>query len=294
MTMRRAVLAGGMWLGGVGVLGAQGVDDCFPARNSNEARTMATFEVPLAFSAAAAPTRHPRGVWHFGLEVSSVPNVDRETATPTFCRPGKGPENTDLLFALPRPRVSLSLPAGFVLEASWAPPIRVAEVKAHLFGVGLARMTSLGTGDAVLSLRVHGSFGVIKAPITCPDEALEDAASECYQGTRSDDSFKPNVLGVEAAIGWPLGRMFRPYLGAGYNHLAPRFQVNFTDQFGEPDRRKVTVDLHRAALFAGVGWQATTALELTGELYAVPADAISIRMAGRIRMGSAPPVANRQ
>ena len=279
-------LAGGIWLSAAGALGAQGVGDCFPAKSSNEARTLATFEVPLAFSAAAAPARHPSGVWHFGIEVSTVPNVDPATATPTVCRPGKGPENTDLLFAMPRPRVSMSLPAGFVVEASWAPPIRVAEVKAHLFGVGLARMTPLGTRDAVLSLRVHGSFGVIKAPITCPDEALEDASSECYQGTRSDDAFKPNAVGIEAAIGWRLGRMLRPYLGAGYTHLAPRFQVNFTDQFGEPDRRKVEVDLHRAALFAGVGWQATSALELTGELYAVPADAMSVRLVGRIRGGT--------
>ena len=284
MTVRHAALVAGLSLAGAGAASAQG-DDCFPAKNSNEARTMATFAVPLAFTGARAPTRHPAGTWHVGLEVTTVPNVDPETATPTFCRPGKGPENTDLLFAMPRPRLSLALPAGFVVEASWAPPIRVAEVKAHLFGIGLSRMTPLGMGNAVLSLRAHGSFGVIKAPITCPDEALEDAASECYQGTRSDDSFKPNALGIEAAIGWQLGRMFRPYLGAGYNRLAPRFQVNFVDQFGEPDRRKVEVDLHRAALFAGVGWQATTALELTGEMYAVPADAISARLAGRIRLG---------
>jgi hypothetical protein len=289
MTLPRAVLVTAFMLSQAPDASGQGADDCFPSKSSNEARTMATFEVPLAFSGARAPVRQPAGTWHVGLEVATVPNVDPETATPTFCRPGKGPENTDLLFTLPRPRVSLVLPAGFVVEASWAPPIRVAEVKAHLVGVGITRVTPLGTGTAVLGLRAHGSFGVIKAPITCPDEALEDAASECYQGTRSDDSFKPNALGIEATIGWRLGRMFRPYLGTGYNRLAPRFQVNFVDQFGEPDRRRVEVDLNRVALFAGVGWQATTALELTGEMYAVPADAISVRLVGRVRLGQRAP-----
>ena len=264
---------------------AQTQADCFPGPNSNEARTMAIFGVPLAFSGSAAPTRVPPGRLHLGLEVSSVPDVDPATATPTFCRPDKGPENTDLLLAMPRPRAWLALPAGFQVEASWAPPIRVAEVKANLFGLALSRATALPRNGAVLSIRIHGSFGVIKAPITCNDAALQDATSVCYQGTRSDDSFQPNVAGIEAAVGWQLGRSVRPYLGAGYNHLAPRFRVNFTDQFGETDRRRVSVDLDRGALFAGFSWSATAAVGLNAELYAVPTDAITARVVGRIRLG---------
>jgi hypothetical protein len=264
---------------------AQGTADCFPATNSNEARTMAIFGVPLAFSAARAPVIDPAGRFHVGFEVSTVPNVDRETATPTFCRPDKGPENTDLLFAMPRPRASVTLGAGFVLEASWTPPIRFAEVEANLVGMALSRVTALNDKGAVVSLRAHGSFGTIKAPVTCNDAALQDATSPCYQGTRSDDSFKPNVVGIDIAVGWALGRTIRPYLGAGYSHLAPRFQVNFTDQFGDTDRRKVEVDLNRGALFAGFSWSARTAVELSGEIYAVPTDAITGRVIGRIRLG---------
>jgi hypothetical protein len=264
---------------------AQDPNDCFPAKNSNEARTMAVFGVPLAFSRAGAPVIDPPGRFHVGLEVSSVPNVDRETATPTFCRPGKGPENTDLLFAMPRPRASVMLPAGFMLEASWTPPIRVADVESNLVGLALSRATALKATGVVLSVRAHGSFGTIKAPITCDDTALQDATSICYQGTRSDDTYKPNVVGVEAAVGWQLGRTIRPYLGAGYSHLAPRFQVNFTDQFGDTDRRKVAVDLNRGALFAGFSWSATNVMQLSGEIYAVPTDAITGRVVGRIRLG---------
>jgi hypothetical protein len=264
---------------------AQGSADCFPAKNSNEARTMATFAVPLAFSGAAAPAQAAAGRIQVGLEVSLVPNVDRQTATPTFCRPDKGPENTDLLLAVPRPRAAVMLPAGFMLEASWSPPVRVAEVKANLLAFALSHLTSLNRGGAVLRLRVHGSVGVIKAPITCNAPALEDPASVCFQGTKSDDSFRPNIFGVEAAVGWRLGPALRPYIGAGYSHLAPRFQVNFTDQFGDLDRRKVTVDLRRGALFAGVTWSATRKLELSGELYSVPTDATTGRLIGRIQLG---------
>jgi hypothetical protein len=278
---RHLALIGMTLLLGPAGAGAQGVD-CFPPPGSNEARTMAIFAVPLAFSRLAAPAVVPAGRLQVGLEVSSIPNVDPVTATPTTCRPDKGPENTDLLFAIPRPRLSLGLPAGFLAELSWTPPIRVAEVRPNLLGFALSRATALGSERAVLSVRGHGSVGSLRAPVTCNDEALQDAASVCYQGVRSDDSFAPNVFGLEAAVGWRLGRDLRPYLGAGYSHLAPRFRVGFTDQFGEVDRRKVEVDLHRAALFAGFSWKATPALELSGELYAVPADAITLRVAGRI------------
>lgn len=284
------------WLGAVGAVlvasaaAAQGPnDDCFPSQSSNEARTMAIFGVPLAFSAAAAPEPQGAGRFRAGIDVSLVPTVDRETATPTFCRPGKGPENTELLSLVPRPRLSMTLPAGFTVEASWIPPVRIAEVQANLVGVALAHTASLGGRGAAVTLRAHGTFGVIKAPITCDDDALADPASECYQGTRSDDAFHPNVFGIDVAVGWPLGRSLRPYMGAGYSRLHPRFQVNFTNQFGVVDRRRVTVDLNRAVLFAGATWRATRAFELSGEIYSAPADAVTARVAARVLLGKRDP-----
>lgn len=285
MRRRLAGLLLALTLGVPGGARAQGTDDCFPGKASNEARTMAIFAVPLAFGAAGAPAPAGRGGFDVGVDVTYLPNVDRATATPTVCRPGKGPENTDLLFAAPRPRVRYALPARFSVEVSWIPPVGMSQVKANLFGVALSRAMPLDRRGAVLNLRAHASFGVIKAPITCGDDALQDATSVCYQGTRSEDSFRPNIVGVEAAVGWSLGPAIRPYLGVGYNHLAPRFQVNFTNQFGEADRRKVAVDLRRGILFAGATWGATPALSFTGEVYAAPADAVTARVAVRLRLG---------
>jgi hypothetical protein len=264
---------------------AQQQDLCLPSKNSNEARTMASFDVPLAFSSAAAPTRAPSGRVRVGLELSYLPNVDPAVATPTTCRPDKhAPENTDLLFAAPRPRIAVTLPGGFALEASWIPPIRMGDVKANIVGVAVSRVTPLGAGSVLLELRAHGSFGVIKAPITCDDAALQDAGSPCYQGTRSNDEFKPNVMGIAAALGWSVGHGIRPYAGVGYNHLAPRFQVNFTNQFDVVDRQRVRVDLDRGILFAGASWMRQR-LELSGELYSAPVDAVTVRVVARVRVG---------
>jgi hypothetical protein len=259
-------------------LAAQG--DCFPPKDSNEARTFGVFAVPLAFSPAGAPA--PAGRLHAGLEVVWLPDIDDATATPTVCRPGKGPENTDLLPAAVRPRLLLSLGGGLTAEASWVPPLRVNQVRANLFGVALAWTAGLGR-DHALTLRGHGTFGRIRAPITCPDRALADPGSECFQGQRSDDSYRPNAAGVEGIVSWSLGGgRVRPYLGAGYNRLMPRFQVNFTNAQGSLDNRRVEVDLDRAVLFAGATWAAAPGLGLSAELYGAPADALTGRVAVRV------------
>jgi hypothetical protein len=280
------------WIGTLGALAilAPGVaaqePDCFPSQSSNEARMMARFDVPLAFSAVTAPRRSPAGHIELGLELSYVPGVDPALAIPTECRPNKlRPENTDIISVIPRPRVALALPWGFGVEASWIPPFRISDARANLVGIALSRTTAIQGGAVLLNIRAHGTFGVVNGPITCDDAAIQDATSICYQGTRSDDSFHPNVYGIDAAFGWQLGRALRPYMGAGYSRLAPRFQVNFTNQFDQTDRRRVIVDMDRGVLFAGATWQATRAFEISGEVYSAPADAVTVRVAGRVLLG---------
>ena len=244
---------------------------------------MAIFAVPLAFSRGGAPELYPG--FKAGLELSYVPRVSDATATPTICRPGKGAENTDLLLALPRPRIGMPLPLGLTLQASWVPPLRVNGVKANLFGISLEK--AFGRIDGlVAAVRAHATFGSVRAPITCADDELEDATSECFGGTISDDRLRPNIRGVDFAVGGSLaGGRLRPYGGAGYSRLQPRFQVNFTDQAGELDNRRVAVDLDRLVVFGGATWQVGERVGLTGELYAAPADAVTGRVILRTAVG---------
>jgi hypothetical protein len=255
---------------------------CRPGVSSNEAKTLAIFSVPLAFGPVLAPDTSRR--IQVGLEGTYLPKVDPATATPTICQPGKGPENTDLLFAVPRPRIGVPLPWGFMLEASWVPPVRLNGVKANLFGVALAK--SFALGSLVGSLRAHGTFGYIRGPITCGQAALADPVSECFNGTESDDKYAPNIFGADVAVGRSmLGGKLRPYLGAGYNRLEPRFQVNFTNQFGNLDTTRVVVNLNRGVVFGGATWQVANRLSATTEVYAAPADAVTVRVALRAAIG---------
>lgn len=255
---------------------AQG--DCFPDKDSHEAQAFGIFSVPLAFAPGGAPA--PMAPWHLqvGMETSYLPNIDDSTATPTVCRPGKGPENMDFGALLPRPRVSLGLPSGFVLEASWIPPVRVNGAKPSVFGVALRKSVALG--GMTLGIRGHATTGVIHAPVTCDDDALQDPLSECFNGTKSNDEFHPNIFGADASLGWSLGGgRFQPYLGAGFNVLHPRFRVNFTNQFDQVDRRRVEVDLNRAVLFAGASWFPGPRLGISGQIYSAPTDAVTGRVA---------------
>lgn len=276
------ILVAGQAVGALATpLAAQSV--CRPSASSHEARTLATFSVPLAFGPGAAPAIGAG--FSIGLEATSVPNVDPVTATPTTCQPGKGPENTDLLPALARPRIGIPLPLGLALEASWIPPVRVAGVKANLIGLSVTK--SFGREDGLAAaVRAHATFGSIRAPVTCDREALGDPVSECFHGTVSDDRYSPNIMGLDVSLGRALaGGRLRPYVGSGYNRLQSRFQVNFRNQFGGLDTTRVAVNLNRAVVFGGAEWQLSPRLAVTGEIYAVPADAATGRLVVRRTLG---------
>ncbi len=257
---------------------------CRPGPDSNEANTFAALSVPLAFGPAGTIGEDPPAGFWVGFEATVLPNIDSATTVPTICRPGKESEDTDFLPAFGRLRAGVRLLSWLDLEAGWVPPIRVNGVKANLLSLALGGRVSLGPGS--LAIRGHATVGEILAPITCDEDALANPASECFGGQLSEDSYKPNIFGVDGTFAFPVGSKFRPYLGAGYNRLQPRFQVNFTNRVGFTDNQKVEVDLNRLALFGGITWLPSRRLGITGEVYSQPADAVTVRIVGRLGIGN--------
>ncbi len=260
-------------------LAAQG--NCFPSDNSNEADLFAHFAVPLAYSPSVAPWIYRPGVIQVGLEGTLLPDANDRIATPTVCRPGKGPENVNILPGFVRPRISFALSNGVQLEASWTPPVRVKQVRANLWSFALSRTIPVSRGGTMMFGRLHATLGSIKAPFTCPDKALDDPTSECFDGKRSDDRMSPNIFGGELGLVRSMaGGRFRPYIGAGYNVLHPRFQVNFTNAIGDVDRRKVEVNLTRVVFFGGATIALSPGFNVSGEAYGSPTDEFT----GRVRL----------
>lgn len=263
---------------------AQG--NCNPGSSSREADLFGHFSVPLAFSASQAPWIYLPGSMQFAIEGTYLPDANDRIATPTKCRPGKGPENVNLLSAFPRPRVAFALGDGVLMEVSWVPPARINGVKPNLWGLAISRTVPVNAKGAMFSGRVHGSFGSIKAPFVCSKEDTQDAANaDCFGSEESDDKYSPNIFGVELAFGWAWAQgKIRPYLGSGYNIIHPRFQVNHTIGTAVDDT-KIKVNLSRWVLFGGFSFAPTQHFMLSTEAYTAPSDLITARLKASLIFG---------
>jgi hypothetical protein len=280
--LRRAGAILALLCGAAGSLAAQ---DCTLGNLPDDSREAELFRmrgVPTAFGRAMAPTSlRPKGILLM-LEVATLQEIDSATATPTYCNPGKPPENVNLLGILPRPRVIFGIDDGMTVEASWIPPIPVNDVKANLFGLAIARTITAGAG--VLSLRGAATLGEIRAPITCTEEQIAEdpstpGASECAGGEEpSSDHYKPNSFSLDLSYARDLwqGRL-RPYVGGGVNFLRPRFQVEFVNQFDQLRDQKVEGNYTRPAVFGGASFRLGSGLALSGEYYTDPGTAWTAR-----------------
>ncbi|MGH7533462.1 MAG: hypothetical protein ACREL4_09250 [Gemmatimonadales bacterium] len=245
--------------------------------NSNEARLLRKFEAPLIFGPGSAATDLGRGQVQLGLDITYLPHIDSTIATPTYCRPGKPPENVNLLAAIPRPRMAIGLSPALVIELSWIPPIRLNGVKADIFGFALARRWALA-GAHHLTARLHGTFGQVDASITCTQAQIQPSGPPQCAGlpAPSDDRFQPNNVGVDAAVDWRLhGGGLRPYVGAGYTVELPRFRV---DPNNTLVNQRVEGNYTRPSLFGGLTWMAGPNVGVSAEVYAVPGDMMTGRL----------------
>lgn len=267
----------------VGVTAQQLAAQCMPPSNSNEAKLLAFYEAPLAFSPATAPQLLPAGSIRIGGELAPVPSPDPSLERTSICYEAKG-ENTRLAPVFARPRIAVALPLGFVVEASYLPPVTIADAQPNLGSLALSYTQRLPFAPAghplLVTVRTHGTIGRVRGPITCPESALQvgDPDAPCFGQQPSRDTFKPRMFGAEGAVGTSThnGRL-GAYAGAGIMWLRPRFQVGFTDGAGNIDRTQIAVNLRRATLFGGLAFQVARALDLSAQLFAVPADAVTFR-----------------
>lgn len=269
-----------------GAAGAQ----CKVASRSNEGKLLAFYTVPIVFSAATAPQAMPPGALRLGFEVEYIPNPRAEIQKTGKCFLQKS-ENTSLSPIFGRPRITLGLPGSVAIEASYLPPVRIADAKPNLGSLAIShtRHFHLGgsSGAVTMMVRANTTFGSVRGPITCPRSALQttNPAAACYGSNPSNDTFRPNMYGVDLIAGVRPGRMFALYGGVGANRIAPRFQVGFTDGASNADRTKVQLEapLTRISLLAGVTAFAVSRLDFGAQLYSAPQDVTTFRFHGGMR-----------
>jgi len=260
---------------------------CEPPKSSNEAKLLAFFATPIAFSPGGLLAGLKTGQVRVGFDAAYVPSPSKEIQQPEACYGIKKTENTDLSPVFPRPRIAIGFPGGIVLEGSYLPPVKVADAEPNLGSIALAKPFRIrGTdeqGSLDLVMRAHATFGRVRGSITCPDKNLQqqDPNGACYGETESHDTYKPNMYGGEAALlKEGADQRWGAYALGGVTLLRPRFQVGFQYLSGPFDDTKISVDLTRLAVGTGVWYRVRPAAAITGEIYSVPSDATTFRVGG--------------
>jgi len=255
---------------------------CRPPASSHEARLLAFYEAPFAFSMPAAPEQLTAGTLRLGAEAIPVPSPSSDLQHPTYCYQNTT-NNTKLAPLLGRPRLAFALPAAFAVEASYLPNVTVDAAEASLVSLALAqaRVLPLAGHRVTVALRADATTGRVRGAITCPQSSLQttDANVPCYGTRQSRDTFTPNSFGLEGALALrDRGGRLAAYLGAGVRSLRPRFRAGFIDALGNVDHTTVDVDLVRATGFAGVTARMRDRLSISAQLYVVPADVTTMRV----------------
>ena len=265
---------------------------CRVESSSNEGKLLAFYTAPITFSMATAPEVLPPASIRLGAEGEYIPKPDPAIERTGLCFTQKS-EHTSLSPVFGRPRITIGGPFGFALEAAYLPPVTIARATPNLFSFAVSHSHRFNVGPAVsgatLSLRFHGTFGNVKGPITCPRSSLQttDPSAPCYGTTPSKDTFHPDMLGGEAAVGFAPGSgIFSWYGGAGANRIDPHFQVGFDGLAGNHDRTQVELSepLWRPTIFGGVTAAVRNIFDVGAQVYSVPSDATLFRLMGGIRI----------
>ncbi len=285
--MRRAFVIAATFFAVQQTAGAQ----CRVSASSNEGRLLAFYTAPIVFSVATAPEVMRPGSIRIGAEGEYIPKPDPAIERTGLCFTQKS-EHTSLSPVFGRPRITVGGPFGLALEAAYLPPVTIAKATPNLFSFAVSEAHHFARGPvadgSTLMLRLHGTFGNVKGPITCPTSSLQQTSptSPCYGTTPSKDTFHPDMFGAEVIAGVAPGSgAVSFYIGGGANRIDPHFQVGFTDANNNVDRTQVQLDspLVRAAAFGGVTAIVGRVFDVGAQIYSVPSDATLVRLMGGIR-----------
>ncbi len=271
-------------VGALLVLSGMSQAQCRVGKETNEAKLLAYYAVPLAFSPSGMLERMEPGSVRAAFELTYIPKPADELRHTSICFKPKR-ESSQLSPVVPRPRLAVGLPGGFFVEGAYLPPITVADATPNMASLAAGVVRRVGSAFG-LALRAHTTFGNVKGPITCPDDELQlsDPDAACYGTAKSRDTYRPNILGVEAALTWATRARFAGYVGTGFSRLQPRFQVGFQPANAPFDSTRVTVNLNRVSVMLGGRLRYSRALEVTGEVYSVPRDLTTVRLGAALNI----------
>jgi hypothetical protein len=276
LSSRTAIASALLFLASVGRAQQRPVDRLADERP--EAQLMGYYSAVMHF--APIGFADPELRIEVGGDATYLPNLSAEDQKVGFN--GAKAENTNFCPVFPRLRGSLSA-GSWAFEAAYLPPLRVCGVEPHMFSAAIARTLPLSPRwNAVL--RASGHYGTLRAAITCNEDAVADPSNTlCFDGTESEDTYRPFILALEGALayqGWWSERGLAPYVLVGVRREDFRFDVGFVDSAGVLDNTRLLAGLTRAHFAVGTTWAAGRRVRLGGELFYAPRALLSLR--GRV------------
>lgn len=215
----------------------------------------------------------PLGAWDWQLagELGHIPRLDDDQQ-----RVGLGGSKQEDLNKSPvfgRLRGFLGLPAGWVGELAWTPPLEVDGVRARdLVAAALGRRLAAGERWS-WSARLHGQHGRAGGDITCAADLVGATATDNPFGclAASDDRIRLRHYGLESTLAWSPSRAWRAHASLGLVRAELEAQVNATLASHIDRTRLVTRGTHRYAAL-GASRRLSPDWSLGSELLYVPLD----------------------
>jgi hypothetical protein len=143
------------------------------------------------------------GQWQAAIELGQIPRLSEEQQLVGFDAVKREDLNKSPVFG--RLRVTLGLPAGWIAELGYTPPLTIDGVHPQdLIAIAIGHRL-IERGAYTLSARAFGQHGGAQGDITCPAElaGVEDSERNPYGcQAASDDHVTLNYYGVDLVSGW--------------------------------------------------------------------------------------------
>lgn len=247
--------------------------------NEPEGRLLAYYSATMVYSSLGAVAPWQR--WSVGIEATWLPPLSEAQRRPGIDKP----ETTNLSPVLPRPRVSVRTGVG-VFEASWVPPITVADAKANLVAAAVSRTVASWRGVAFIP-RLSAVTGRVEGAITCNastagagDRDLATYYAAVCHGNDSNDWFEPRLAAGELIAARGLARPgAQLWVVAGGRLDRSRFDIGVrrADGSRDPDHPILRLRDTRAHFAAGARWPVHRRIVAAGEWFYAPGSVATLR-----------------
>ncbi len=250
--------------------------------NQPEGRLLAFYSAAMVFTPLGMLARGER--WSVGLEGTWIPMLNESQRRPGIDKP----ETTNLAPILPRPRLAVRTRLAD-LDASWVPPLKVADARANLFAVAASRTLGRWRGINVTP-RLSVVGGRVRGAITCNARTAAQGgatlatyyAAVCH-GHESDDWFEPRIVAAELVASRPLpGRVSRGlvWIALAERVDRSRFDIGVQRTDGSRDLDHPVLQLRDVRPHASVGarWRLSNRTVAAAEGFYAPGSLATLRV----------------